>query len=58
MTARSVIEHALSVYYADSRDRQAIVAQLLDQYDAERDAAREQSSRPADPVPPEPHPLT
>lgn len=38
MTVRSVIEHALTVYYADSRDPRGIVAELLDQYDAGRDA--------------------
>ena len=39
MTVRSVIEHALTAYYADSRDPQAIATGLLDRYDAERDAA-------------------
>lgn len=40
MTARSVIEHALTVYYADARDPQGLVAKLLDMYDAERDATQ------------------
>jgi hypothetical protein len=35
MTARTVIEHALRVYFADSRDPQGIVDKLLAQYDAE-----------------------
>jgi hypothetical protein len=38
MSARTVIEHALRVYYADSRDPQALVDTLLAQYDAERTA--------------------
>ncbi|MCX4969361.1 hypothetical protein OHA98_41790 [Streptomyces sp. NBC_00654] len=36
MSARTVIEHALRVYYADSRDPQHVVERLLAQYDAER----------------------
>lgn len=38
MSARRVIEHALRVYYADSRDPQHVVERLLAQYDAERPA--------------------
>src|SRR5690606_34607778 len=38
MSARTVIEHALRVYYADSRDPQGVVDTLLAQYDAERAA--------------------
>lgn len=37
MSARSVIEHALTVYYADSRDAKAVVRKLLAQYDTERE---------------------
>lgn len=36
MTARSVIEHALRVYFADSADPNAVVDRLLANYDAER----------------------
>jgi hypothetical protein len=36
MSARTVIEHALRAYYADSVDPQRVVDRLLDQYDAER----------------------
>ncbi|SDL29093.1 hypothetical protein [Streptomyces indicus] len=32
MSARSVIEHALRVYYEDSADRDTLVAHLLDAY--------------------------
>ncbi|WP_051852089.1 hypothetical protein [Streptomyces sp. NRRL F-5650] len=38
MSARTVIEHALRVYYADSVDPQRVVDHLLTKYDAERDA--------------------
>ena len=41
MSARTVIEHALRVYYADSRDPQRVVDTLLAQYDAERPATGE-----------------
>ncbi|MBL1107387.1 hypothetical protein JK361_22735 [Streptomyces sp. 5-8] len=46
MSIRDVIERALRVYYADSAEPNAIARDLLAQYDAERDDAREQSSRP------------
>jgi len=36
MSARHVIEYALRVYYADSRDPKGVVTQLLAQYDGER----------------------
>lgn len=36
MSARTVIEHALRVYYADSRNPQNLVDGLLASYDAER----------------------
>lgn len=51
MTARSVITHALLVYYADGPDPEGFVEKLLAKYDAERDAEREKSSRPADATP-------
>lgn len=35
MSARTVIEHALRVYYTDSRDPKRVVERLLAQYDAE-----------------------
>ncbi|MCX5562762.1 hypothetical protein [Streptomyces sp. NBC_00038] len=38
MSARTVIEHALRVYYADSRDPNGLVETLLAKYDAERAA--------------------
>lgn len=38
MSARTVIEHALRVYYADSAEPAAIARELLAQYDAERPA--------------------
>ncbi|MFG2468685.1 hypothetical protein ACGFXB_24965 [Streptomyces canus] len=38
MSARTVIAHALRVYYADSRDPSGFVDALLAKYDAERDA--------------------
>lgn len=38
MSARTVIEHALRVYYADSRDPHGFVEKLLAKYDAERTA--------------------
>lgn len=38
MSARSVIEHALLAYYADSRHPQGLVDNLLARYNAERDA--------------------
>lgn len=44
MSARTVIEHALRVYYADDRDPSGLVEKLLANYDAERDAARGKSS--------------
>ena len=36
MSARTVIGHALRVYYADSRDPNALVDKLLAKYDAEQ----------------------
>lgn len=41
MSARTVIEHALRVYYADSRDPHGFVEKLLAKYDADhlREAA-------------------
>lgn len=36
MSARTVIEHALRAYYADSSDAQGLVDKLLAQYDDER----------------------
>lgn len=50
MTARSVIEHALTVYFADSRDPQGVVAKLLDQYDDERNHPVTELRIPADHV--------
>ncbi|WP_330349749.1 hypothetical protein [Streptomyces sp. NBC_00582] len=41
MSARDVIEHALRVYYADSRNPSATVGRLLAQYDAEQRPANE-----------------
>lgn len=38
MSARSVVEHALRAYYADSGNAHAVVAELLAQYDAGRRA--------------------
>lgn len=38
MSARTVIAHALRVYYQDDRDPAGFVEQLLAKYDAERDA--------------------
>lgn len=45
MSARSVIEHALRVYYVDSAEPNAIARDLLAQYDAERN--KEKATAPA-----------
>lgn len=52
MNARSVIEHALRVYYVDSAEPNAIARELLAQYDAERD--EEKATAPATTTTPEP----
>lgn len=41
MSARDVIEHALRVYYQNSRNAKGVVERLLTQYDSERRADRD-----------------
>ncbi|MDV6290282.1 hypothetical protein R2F25_30185 [Streptomyces sp. UP1A-1] len=48
MSARTVIEHALRVYYEDDRDPAGFVEQLLAKYDAELLAQTGEKSIPAE----------
>ncbi|WP_458089391.1 hypothetical protein [Streptomyces malaysiensis] len=48
MSARDVIGHALRVYYADSRNPEAVVAVLLKRFEAEVLAQAAETASPTD----------